>query len=84
MDNIPAIVETIFQAFDGPTVIAKETGFPLQTVSDWRRNGRADIPPWRRRDVLQAAQRAGVTLPPEALAYLASDVRLPRSTPQAA
>lgn len=84
MDNIPAIVDAIFKAFDGPTVIAKETGFPLQTVSDWRRNGNKDIPPWRRRDVLQAAQRIGVTLAPDALAYLASDVRLPRTTPQAA
>jgi hypothetical protein len=84
MQNIPDIVETIFEAFDGPSVIAKETGFALQTVSDWRRNGNKDIPPWRRRDVLQAAQRIGVTLPADALAYLASDVRLPRTPSVAA
>lgn len=71
-----SIVHEIFAAFKGPGNIAKATGLPLQTVSDWRVKGKPEIPPWRRNAVLDAAKRDSVDLSPEAIAYLASSDRL--------
>jgi hypothetical protein len=68
-------VHAIFDAFGGPTPIAKATGFPVQTVCDWRKKGDPEIPPWRRPAVLDAAKRLDISLPPEAIAYLASSER---------
>jgi hypothetical protein len=68
-------VHAIFEAFGGPTPIADATGFPLQTVCDWRKKGNPEIPPWRRAAVLEAANRLKLELPPEAVAYLGSNER---------
>jgi hypothetical protein len=68
-------VLAIFDAFDGPTNLARGTGFRLQTVCDWRRKGNPEIPPWRRPAVLAAAKSMSIALPDEAVRYLKSDDR---------
>jgi hypothetical protein len=70
-------VAEIFHALGGATAIARGTGHPVQTVHDWLAKGSAEIPPWRRDDVLNFARRAKKAddLSDEALAYLASDKR---------
>jgi hypothetical protein len=73
-------VDDIFKAFgDKPSAIAKATGLPVQTVWDWRGKGKSEIPPWRRRAVLDAAKRLKIDLPSHCVEYLVSDDRLPRS-----
>ncbi|KER37262.1 hypothetical protein AL00_06200 [Sphingobium indicum F2] len=73
-------VNDIFEAFgDSPSAIAKATGFPVQTVCDWRGKGKTEIPPWRRRAVLDAAKRLKIDLPAHCVEYLVSDARLPRA-----
>lgn len=73
------VVDDIFEAFGGPSAIAAATGFPLQTVSDWRRKGQSDIPPWRRGAVLEAARREGRALEAHCLEYLQSTKRPDRA-----
>lgn len=65
-------VEAIFQAFGGPGSIADATSIPVQTVCDWRKKGKPNIPHWRRPAVLDAALRKGVELSLEAVEYLAA------------
>ena len=78
-------VTDIFLAFgDSPTAIAKATGFPVQTVCDWRGKGKTEIPPWRRRAVLDAAKRMKIELPAHCVEYLVSDDRAPRERSAAA
>lgn len=74
-------VEHIFEAFKSPSAIADATGFPVQTVCDWRRKGPAEIPPWRRQAVLDAAVRLGIALDNHAVEYLKSDTRRVKPTP---
>ena len=68
-----SIVDDIFAAFGGNNALAEATNIPPQTVSDWRRKGAVNIPQWRRRDVLDAAQRLGIPLSTEAARYLAGE-----------
>jgi hypothetical protein len=46
-------------------------------VHDWLAKGKAEIPPWRRGDVLEFARREGklTSLTPESLEYLQSQMR---------
>lgn len=73
MDTIPRIIKQ----FGGSTALARETGFPVQTVNDWKKNG--NIPHWRREKVLDAARRAGVDLDPDLIAYLVSSESLKKA-----
>lgn len=74
-----AAVTEVFAAFDNsPGKIAEATGFPIQTVSDWRKKGKIEIPPWRRSAVLDAIKRLSKSVSSDTLAYLASDDRSPR------
>lgn len=66
-------IDSIFEAFKGPTKIARATGDPVQTVHSWK--VKQSIPPWRRPQVLDAARRLEIDLPTEAIAYLASSER---------
>lgn len=70
------IVDRIFKAIGGATVIATQTGDPVQTVHDWLAYG--NIPHWRRPAVVDAARRLDKQLDPDMLAYLASRERSPR------
>lgn len=54
--------------------MADATGIPMKTVFSWKED-KPNIPAWRRPAVLDAAKRANVTLPPEAVIYLASAER---------
>lgn len=63
-----AFVDQIFTALDGPSAIARETGYPVQTVHSWKRGG--NIPPWRRPAILELARRKARPLAPEVIAYL--------------
>lgn len=51
------IISHIFETLGGATVIATGTGIPVQTVHDWIKKGKAEIPPWRRAAVLDFARR---------------------------
>lgn len=66
-------VDAIFTAFKGPSRIADATSIPVQTVCDWRKKGKSNIPHWRRPAVLDAARRHNIELPPEAITYLATE-----------
>jgi hypothetical protein len=70
------IVAHIFEKLGGPTAIARGTGFPVQTVHSWSEDP-AEIPPWRRADILAFAGREQklTEFSPEALAYLQSTER---------
>lgn len=65
------IVDRIFEALGGPTALHKETGIPVQTIWDWRRNG--NIPHWRRDAVIEASRKLEKTLDADMLAYLVSN-----------
>ena len=71
------VVPEIFDKLGGSTAIAAGIGSPVQTVNDWLKKGKAEIPPWRRGDVLEFARREGklTELPTECLAYLQSRER---------
>lgn len=73
------VVPAIFDAFGGVNKLADATGFPQQTVSEWQTRQPPEIPPWRRSSVADAARRGGIALGSEALAYLASHARTPKS-----
>lgn len=70
-------IAKIFAVLNGPTAIAKGTGFPVQTVHDWLKKPPAEIPPWRRAAVLDLARREKKLdeLGEEARAYLSSSER---------
>lgn len=73
------VAAQIIQALGGPTAIHRETGIPVQTIWDWKRNG--NIPHWRRPAVIEVAKKLSDPLPADMLAYLASTVS---SRPQSA
>jgi hypothetical protein len=75
-------VHSIFDAFGGLKQLAEATGLPLQTVCDWRKKGKPEIPPWRRPAVLDAALAKSVPLPAEAVIYLQSSERPKRAAKQ--
>jgi len=80
------IVPLIFKALGGSTSIAIGIGSPTQTVNDWLKKGKPEIPPWRRAAVIEFARRAGKLddLPAECLAYLQSHKRTVGSASQSA
>jgi hypothetical protein len=71
------VVPKIFQALGGSTAIARGIGSPVQTVNDWLKKGKPEIPPWRRADVLRFASESGklAKLPRDCLVYLQSQER---------
>ncbi len=71
------VVTEIFKTLGGSTAIATGIDSPVQTVNDWLRKGAAEIPPWRRADVLEYARKAGklTELSTDSLAYLQSRER---------
>lgn len=71
------IIAEIFDKLGGATAIANGTGLPVQTVHDWLKKGKAEIPPWRRPKVLTFAKKARKLddLSSEARDYLHSDER---------
>ncbi len=71
------VVEHIFKALGGATAIAVGVGSPVQTVHDWKKKGKPEIPPWRRPAVLDLARRLGKfdELSADAIAYLGSAER---------
>lgn len=68
------VITDILDTFGGPMAVARDTGTPPQTVSDWKKNG---IPPWRRKSLLDLSPAEGKALSPRALAYLQSNERTP-------
>lgn len=72
-------VAAIFDAFGSVTAVAVKTALPQQTVSEWKNRTPAEIPPWHRPTVANAASRNNIELPAEALAYLASRRRTPKA-----
>lgn len=75
-------IEDIFRAFDdSPTKLARATGFPVQTVCDWRRKGAQNIPHWRRPAVLAVIDAERIKIAASTRQYLSSAT--PRPTPQA-
>lgn len=78
------IVPLIFKALGGSTTIAIGIGSPIQTVNDWLKKGKPEIPPWRRAAIIDFARREGklTELPAECLAYLQSQERTVGSTKQ--
>ena len=74
------VVLSIFDAFDSVSALADATGFPQQTVSEWRNRTPAEIPPWRRPAVADAARRENKPLSAAAIEYLASTARTPKAS----
>jgi len=59
--NMTSALE-IINAFGGVSKLAKALGHRnVTTVDGWKRSGR--IPEWRRREIVEAADRESVTLP---------------------
>lgn len=71
------VVPLIFKTLGGSTAIANGIGSPVQTVNDWLKKGKPEIPPWRRAAVLAFAKRKKLLaeMPPECLEYLNSQER---------
>ena len=67
------IVDQIFRDLGEATKIALATGDPVQTVHSWKAKG--NIPHWRRSRLIDMAKQGGVTLPTDALEYLAGSER---------
>jgi len=66
-------VSDIFKAFgNSPASLSRALGLPVQTVCDWRRKGKPNIPNWRRPAVLAAIESAEkqAEVQPATLAYL--------------
>ena len=61
-------IEALFPEYGSLSKLATELRCPVQTVHNWKRNGK--IPRWRRRHVLDAASRLNLALPPETIVYL--------------
>lgn len=65
-------IEEIFAAFrNSSTQLARAIGGNPKTVSDWKKL--RPIPRWWRPTVLEQIRAKGVTLSPEALAYLSPE-----------
>jgi hypothetical protein len=61
METNPAL--EIINAFGGVSKLAKALGHRnVTTVDGWKRSGR--IPDWRKFEICQAAELAGIGLPP--------------------
>lgn len=69
------IIDAIFEAFGGPTDLATAIDEPVSTVHAWK-GSKYGIPRWRRPQILNVASKAKNPLPPQALAYLASNLRV--------
>lgn len=79
-----SVVPEIFDVLEGSTAIARGTGLPIQTVNDWLKKGKPEIPPWRRPAVLAFAKKSGklADLSADARGYLVSQERaIERPTP---
>ncbi len=72
-------VTEIFEAFGGPAKLARAVNLSMQTVSDWKVKGKAEIPPWRRPAVLAAMATAEKPLSIGAIEYLQSTERAERT-----
>lgn len=62
-------VELLFSERRRASALAAELRCPKQTVYSWKYKGA--IPTWRRADVLAAAVRLNMDLPPQVISYLA-------------
>jgi hypothetical protein len=69
------IIDAIFDAFGGPTKFAETLEEPLSTVHAWK-GSKYGIPRWRRPQILEHADKAPKPLPPAAVEYLSSNVRI--------
>jgi hypothetical protein len=69
------IIDAIFDAFGGPTELAKAIDEPVTTVHSWK-GSKYGIPRWRRPQILKVSDRAATPLSPEALSYLKSGMRV--------
>lgn len=65
-------VETIFSAFGKVKTFADAVNLAPQTVCDWRKKGKKNIPVWRRPAVLDAIDREGIAIPEETREWLRS------------
>lgn len=65
-------VETIFSAFGKVKTFAEAVELSPQTVCDWRKKGKRNIPVWRRAAVLAAIDRGGINIPRETRDWLQS------------
>jgi hypothetical protein len=74
MSDTP-IIDAIFAAFGGPTDLAAAIKEPVSTVHAWK-GSKYGIPRWRRPQILAVVHQAKDPLPPHALSYLASNVRI--------
>jgi len=65
-------IEDIFKAFNGSTKLARLAGLSVTTVDSWKnsRNGKPNIPEWRRPLVLETARRNSIELSTRAILYL--------------
>jgi len=70
------IIAQIFTAFGGQTKLAQATGLSISTVDSWKnaRNGKPNIPEWRRSLVLATARRLNIELPSDAVLYLSQAI----------
>ena len=66
MEIIGDHVDQVFEAFRGPSALARALGEPVSTVLSWKAKRR--IPRWRREPIRVAAETAGVA---ERLPFLA-------------
>lgn len=67
-----SLVGAVIDAFGGPSRMARALDHRhVTTIIAWRNAGR--IPRWRRPEIIAAAQRLGVELPPAFLAEPAPD-----------
>lgn len=69
MADVPNLAKKVVEAFGGLTKTARALGLPISTVDGWCRSERG-IPPWRDRQIMDAALRERVTLPEEFLKRL--------------
>lgn len=62
----PSLVDQVIAAFGGLSATARALGHKhVTTVDGWKRKRR--IPPWRRSEIIAAAEQKGVQLPTEFL-----------------
>ena len=57
----PSLPERVVEAFGGLTKAAEKIGAPITTIDSWRSKG--NIPHWRLRQIREAAEKAGISLP---------------------
>ncbi len=70
-DSNATLPERVIESFGGLTKTANALGHrSVTTVDGWKRSGR--IPSWRKREIEDAAQREGVTLPADFAGVIAA------------